>query len=315
VAQDRQAHETFPLIARRRLAGLPFGTLNSVRRGAGSDVASSRPYARGDDVGTVDWRASGKLSSARGSDEWIVRERFAEEAPRAVVVCDRRPAMGLYGPPFPWLDKPAVMALATEMIAQSVVGARGMVGYVDLATGAHGGSPFWIPPTSGSELWQIEDRVGKEASFDAPGEGPERALGMLSELRRDLPAGTFVFVLSDFLAGPSVAAWIDAMAFGWDIVPVVIQDATWEQSFPPLPSLVVPLQDPASGRVTLVRVSKREALARRGANETRRASLLRDFDALGLEPVLLGDAEEESVLRAFIEWAELRSETREVAWW
>jgi uncharacterized protein (DUF58 family) len=313
LARDRHARETFPLIARRRLAGLPFGTLNSVRRGSGSDIASSRPYVRGDDVGTIDWRASGKLSSARGSEEWIVRERFAEEAPRAVVVCDRRPAMGLYGQSFPWLDKPAVMALATEMIAHSVINSRGMVGYLDLARGPRGERPFWIPPTSGSELWQIEDRVGE--AVDGPDEGVERALAALSELRRDLPAGTFVFVLSDFLAGPSIAAWIDAMAFGWDIVPVAVQDPTWEQSFPLLPSLVLPLQDPASGRVSLVRLRRGEARARREANELRRESLLRDFDALGLEPVLVDAAGEESVLRAFIAWAETRSEAHEVAWW
>ena len=91
-----QHEQTFPLVPSRRLIGLPFGAVYSVRRGMGSDVASSRPYQPGDDVHSIDWNASARLSSALGTDEFIVRERFAEEAPRVVIVCDRRPGMALY---------------------------------------------------------------------------------------------------------------------------------------------------------------------------------------------------------------------------
>ena len=69
---------TFPLVPRRRLIGLAFGLVQSARRGTGSDVASSRPYQPGDDVDTIDWAASARLSSARGTDEFIVREHFAD---------------------------------------------------------------------------------------------------------------------------------------------------------------------------------------------------------------------------------------------
>jgi MoxR-like ATPase len=43
----------FPLIPRRRVLGLAFGGVRSVRRGVGSDVASTREYRPGDDVGTL----------------------------------------------------------------------------------------------------------------------------------------------------------------------------------------------------------------------------------------------------------------------
>ena len=43
----------------------------------------------------MDWAASARLSAARGTDEFIVRERFADEAPRVVVLVDRRPSMGI----------------------------------------------------------------------------------------------------------------------------------------------------------------------------------------------------------------------------
>ena len=41
------ATETFPLIPRRRVIGLAFGGIRSVRRGSGSDVAGSRRYVPG----------------------------------------------------------------------------------------------------------------------------------------------------------------------------------------------------------------------------------------------------------------------------
>jgi len=65
----------FPLIPRRRVIGLAFGGVRSVRRGIGSDVASTREYRPGDDVGWMDWAASAKLSAARGDDE--VAQTFA----------------------------------------------------------------------------------------------------------------------------------------------------------------------------------------------------------------------------------------------
>ena len=91
----------------------------------GSDVASSRPYQPGDDVDTIDWNASARLSSARGTDEFIVRERFAEEAPCVVILCDRRPEMALYPQGLPWLSKPTVMLEAGRQIADSTAKSRG----------------------------------------------------------------------------------------------------------------------------------------------------------------------------------------------
>src|SRR6266566_3084596 len=89
------ARRTFPLVPRRRLTGLPFGDLPSRRRGHGSEVIGSRLYEPGDPVSTIDWFASAQLSEARGSDEFVVRDRAADEAPRVTIVLDRRPAMAL----------------------------------------------------------------------------------------------------------------------------------------------------------------------------------------------------------------------------
>ena len=62
-----RSRSTFPLVPKHRLAGLPFGGSRSVRRGQGTDIAGSRAYVRGDPISTIDWRATARLSSARGS--------------------------------------------------------------------------------------------------------------------------------------------------------------------------------------------------------------------------------------------------------
>src|SRR4030095_12125839 len=97
--------ETFPLTPKRRLIGLSFGGMRSARRGSGTDVAGSRPYRPGGDMDSIDWAASGRPSSARGTDEFVVRERFADEAPRVIIVCDRRPEMAAFPSHLPWLSK------------------------------------------------------------------------------------------------------------------------------------------------------------------------------------------------------------------
>ena len=97
--------QIFPLVPRRPLLGVSYAAMRSARRGVGTDVAGSRAYRPGDNVDTIDWAASAKLSSALGIDEFIVRERYSEEAPGVVVLADRRPSMALYGDPFPWLRK------------------------------------------------------------------------------------------------------------------------------------------------------------------------------------------------------------------
>src|SRR5438034_11536175 len=85
---------------------LAFGGVRSARRGVGSDIASTREYHPGDDVSWMDWAASARLSAARGTDEFIVRERFADEAPRVVVVVDRRATMSIGASALRRLDKP-----------------------------------------------------------------------------------------------------------------------------------------------------------------------------------------------------------------
>jgi Protein of unknown function DUF58 len=302
----------FPLVLRRRLIGLAFGTTHSARRGLGADVAGSRPYHPGDDMHAIDWAASARLSAAHDADEFVVREKFADEAPRVVIVCDRRPAMALYPPGLPWLSKPEAMQVAGTLIADSTVRTRGAIGYLDYAAG--GPEPFFRPPTAKSELWRVKESHLRWPHFRAPEDNLTLALEHLGRLRGVLPSGSFVFVLSDFLVSPPDDVWLGANERSWDVVPVVIQDPTWEASFPPIASVVVPFADAATGRVRRMRLSRKEAAERRREHEARHLELLRGFRALGIEPVVVSSAETEDVLTAFLDWAEHRLAERRGGW-
>jgi uncharacterized protein (DUF58 family) len=297
--------QTFPLVPRRRPVGLPFGDLPSRRRGHGGDVVGTRPYEIGDPISTIDWFASARLSSASGSDQFIVRERSADEAPRVTLVCDRRPAMGIYEPPFPWLSKPRALAEATAAVVASALAARADVGAIDYGDGeAH-----WLAPARRDVPWLVAERQAN-AAFRAPEDNVEQALDYLSRFRTDLPTGTFLFVLSDFLVAPSAESWLRASGHGWDVIPVVIQDPIWEQSFPAIGSVAVPIADPRDGSVQIVRLTGREATARRRANEARLERLLEDLVSYGLDPVLIGTSDPTDIDGAFVEWAELRRRSR-----
>jgi uncharacterized protein (DUF58 family) len=297
---------TFPLVPRRRLTGLPFGDLASRRRGPGGEIIGSRPYEPGDPVSAIDWFATARLSAATGGDEFVVRDRAADEAPRVAIVVDRRPAMGLYPESLPWLSKRDALREAVAAIAASAAAARADIAALDFA----GGSAWWLPPGRRDRPWQVLQREGGDTPFDAPEDTLALSLEFLARRRSDLPGGSFVFVLSDFLAPPSLEMWLLAAGNGWDVVPVAIQDPVWEASFPDVAGVAVPVVDPRSGHVALVRVGKREAARRRRDNELRREHLLAGFASLGLRAVEIVTSDPLGVDLAFIDWADERRRGR-----
>jgi uncharacterized protein (DUF58 family) len=265
-------------------------------------MASSRPYQPSDNMRAIDWGASARLSSARNSDEFIVREHFAEESPRIVVFVDRRPAMQLYSPELPWLHKPAAVATAGKMIVDSAVAAQGLAGYLDLAD-PH--APRWLPPRRQLDAVQIREHELERSDWTAPEDNLALGFRHFVHARHDLPRGTFVFVLSDFLEPPPAAVLRMAAGMGWDVVPVIVQDPRWEQSFPDAGGLVLPFTMP-DGQPRPVRLTRREAAERRCANEDRLRTLLDGLVRLDVDPVLLSSHESLDVLDAFLLWHERR---------
>ena len=294
---------TFPLIPRRRVIGLAFGGIRSVRRGSGSDVAGSRQYVPGDNLAWIDWAATARLSAVRDNDEFIVHEFFADEAPHVVMVADRRASMGIGASPLRRLDKPEALLQSLRLVRESARVTRSLTAYIDHA----GGETTWRPPRS--------ERFAPQAAlegrpFDAPADTVSRAFEHLHEHRRELPTQTFVFVLSDFLVPPDEGAWRRALEHRWELVPVVIQDPVWERSFPDVGALTVPYADPRAGGVVPVYLTRAEAAGLRSEHEERAAELTRVFRSLGAEPVMVDSHEPGAVLGSFLRWADLRMMAR-----
>lgn len=312
---------TFPLIPRRRIHGLPLGSMRSVRREAGWDLAGSRAYRPGDDFRSIDRRTSARLSSARGSDEYVVNQHHTEEAARVVIVVDRRPAMALFPESLPWLHKPRVIRQAGALIGEAADEERSFVGYLDegstgIACGNNGDvqGPYWAPPDGRLSRWDLEQRCLSRQGFTAPNPTLARALRFLCTQTRELRAGTFIFVLSDFTVFPDEDAWAEAETRGLELVPVVIQDPIWEQSFPSVSGVSMPVVEPGGGRVRLVRLRRSEVADLARANEERLSMIKEFFDRLGSGHVLLSSEEPSQILGAFRRWAASRTRAVSEVW-
>jgi uncharacterized protein (DUF58 family) len=294
----------FPLIPSRRSRTLEVAGRSSRRRGAGDEMASSRPYRRGDAIRSIDWAASARLSTARGSDEFVVREHFAEDILRVIVVVDRGPSMSLFPEWLPWLHKPTAVREAAAMIIASGVAISALVGFAEATAD---GPRVDRPARNPMLLRAVEQRIQTGAA-DGRSDSLDRALGLLLRHRsKGVPAGTFVFVLSDFFPSASPEMLRAAIATGWDLVPVVIQDPVWERSFPDVSGVTLPLADPADCTRALVRLSRNDVRARREANEARTAALDSAMLNLGLDTVTLTSSDRAAIHSAFVGWADRRA--------
>ena len=115
-----------------------------------------------------------------------------------------------------------------------------------------------------------------------------------------------MFVVSDFVIETDVELWLRATERRWDLVPVVLQDPTWERSFPDISGSAVPVVEPQTGRTTFLRLTRREALAQRRQNEERWERLQQFFVGLDLDPVLLTTSDPVAILDEFTSWSEQR---------
>jgi uncharacterized protein (DUF58 family) len=278
----------FPLVPRRRFAGVHFGRRRSSRRGTGDEIAGARPYRPGDLPAHIDWPASARLSEAHGMDEFVVREFFAEQSPRVAIVYDRRPAMAINAPPSPWLDKRGAAETTVRLIRSSAAAENGDVFYTDASLR----SPV-----------RLRGRERRGGAYDAGESSLRLPLEALCRHSALLPTGSFVFVVSDFLVPVPARAWLGLRSQRWDVTPVVVQDPVWEQSFPRVGGVVLPLADPVTGRVEDVWIGPREARRRAEEHERRLDDLLARFRKLAFDPVRVESSDPGEISARFHAWA------------
>jgi hypothetical protein len=200
------------------------------------------------------------------------------------------------------------MRTVVELILASAGAAGGFVGYLDYADG----DPHWRQPKGERKLIELRDERLWSLEYGGPPDWFERSIDHLAAHPRAVSPGTFVFVLSDFLPGSSNDVWLAAIEHRWDIVPVVIQDPTWEQSFPEVSGIVVPLREPRSGRLAPVRLRRKEASARKVLNEERMDALLETFRFLDIDPIVVSSNDRSAILEQFLVWTDLRRTRRVV---
>ena len=291
---------TFPLVSRRRLIGLAWGAMHGARRGSGSDVAGSRPYTSWDDPDRIDWASSARVSSARDSDEFVVRDYFADESPRVVLLTDRGPSMVTAPSWVPWLCKEDAVESAAVLIEESVSEARGLMGFLEFSEADAG--VRWCAPGSSRRAQALVDEAVPNAGIGEDRSGVATAFSFLALHRRAVPSASFVFVLSDFLDPTPLATWEWALDRGWDVVPVVIQDPVWEQSFPDVDGVAIPLVGPGGER-RLVRLRRGESERYRERHVERRRRFLEGLSSLGIGCVLVSESDVGHVLDAFLVWS------------
>ena len=218
------------------------------------------------------------------------------------MVADRSPSMSLFPHWLPWLDKQAAVREVGRMIVASGAVTNALIGFAAV----DGGRARIVPARRDRAQWRAIEQQFVSGPADGPPDSLDRALELLSRTARTVPPGTLVFLLSDFLPPPGPARLTDALAAGWDVIPVVVQDPVWERSFPDVSGVTLPLLDPDDRTYSLVRLGRKEARARRELNERRAAGLDRMLRELQLDPVAVTSSDRRAVHAAFLAWAEGR---------
>ena len=274
------------------------------RRGHAAVPPGRRP-------GQIDWKRLGAAVVGRGERRVRRPGAISPTRRRGSVVRRRpRPVDGA----LPRRPALAVEAGGAADGRSAVVGGIGAGarpgGYLDTASTGSG----WLPPRASRGFDAVEERL-EHVGFDGAGRRNRRRVRPVDP-EPPLGAGGDVHVRLSPTSSTRRRRrpGCGRSAHRWDVVPVVVQDPVWEQSFPRVDGLVVPFADPATGRLLKTRVSRREALRRREANEARLAAQLDEFRSLGLDFVVLGDVELRTVQRAFIDWGEARVANRRGAW-
>jgi hypothetical protein len=84
----------------------------------------------------------------------------------------------------------------------------------------------------------------------------------------------------------------------------------WEQSFPDVHGVALPVVDPATGTGSRLRLSRREARALRREHEERASRLGEELASCGLRAISLSTTDTRAIDSAFVEWAEERRRAR-----
>lgn len=260
----------------RRIHGLLSGEFRAHDRGGGTELAQVRPYEPGDDVRTIDWNVTARMTVPH------VRVHVPERALTSWLALDVSPSMTFGTADRRKADVAEGVALALGHVATQRGNRLGTITF-------GGRSDRRMPPTGGRRglLSALLAARNDAAPGDAEPIGARSPAAALRFLAGVAPRGGLVVLVSDFRGGGS-ADWLTALAAvaaRSQVLVVEIRDRR-EDELPDVGDLT--LLDTETGREVRVDTSSRalrERFARAAADD--RAALARDLRRLAVGHVVL----------------------------
>jgi uncharacterized protein (DUF58 family) len=242
------------------------GTYRSVFRGSGLDFEEVREYEPGDDIRSIDWNVT-----ARMSVPYI--KKYREERELNIFLAVDVSASAWFGTSA--TSKRELAADVAALLAVTALHNNDRIGLVLFADGIQ----EFLPPREGRHHLL---HVIRELLFAEPRRSRTELASVANFLANVTKKRNVVFVLSDFL-DVDFEAPLRGLAHKHDVIALITSDPRELE----LPAVgMIALEDAETGRVTYVDTDAapvREAYARAGRE--RRAQRLRAFSRMGIDRV------------------------------
>ena len=245
-----------------------MGTYRSVFRGSGLDFEEVREYEPGDDVRSIDWNVTARMSTP-----YI--KKYREERELNIYLAVDVSSSAWFGTAD--VSKRELAADVAALLAVTALHNNDRVGLVLFADGVR----EFIPPAQGRHHLL---HVIRELLFAEPRRSRTEVATVADYLANVTKKRNVVFVISDFL-DVDFEAPLRALGHKHDVIALIVNDPREAE----LPSVgIVALEDAESGEVAYVDTSDpstRELFAR--ASRERRGQRLRAFSRMGVDRIEL----------------------------
>ena len=245
-----------------------MGTYRSVFRGSGLDFEEVREYEPGDDVRSIDWNVTARMSTP-----YI--KKYREERELNIYLAVDVSSSAWFGTAD--VSKRELAADVAALLAVTALHNNDRVGLVLFADGVR----EFIPPAQGRHHLL---HVIRELLFAEPRRSRTEVATVADYLANVTKKRNVVFVISDFL-DVDFEAPLRALGHKHDVIALILNDPREAE----LPSVgIVALEDAESGEVAYVDTSDpstRELFAR--ASRERRGQRLRAFSRMGVDRIEL----------------------------
>ena len=251
----------------RRIHGLLSGEFRAHDRGGGTELAQVRPYEPGDDVRTIDWNVTARMTVPH------VRVHVPERALTSWLALDVSPSMTFGTADRRKADVAEGVALAVGHVATQRGNRLGTITF-------GGGTDRRMPPMGGRQglLSALLAARNDTVPSDSEPLGMRSPASTLSFLARIAPRGGLVVLVSDFRGPRDWLTALAAVSARAQVLVVEVRDPR-EDALPAVGDLT--LFDMETGRQVRIDTSSRalrDRFARAAADD--RADLARDLRRL-----------------------------------